>query len=280
MKLEHILERLELGEDAIYSYDFSNTDQENEMRLRQSVAAGMPRNYLHEIAKHHSIPVMDKEIERFLENVRHGGIIIDVGGGWGWHWRRLKDIRPDIVVLIIDFARKNLINAKMVLKSHVNKSVYLVHGDATALVFDDNAFDGYWSVQTLQHIPDFSKAIREAYRVLKPGGIFANYSLNSQFLIRLVYGIFGKAYHIHGEVPGSFYLSRASGEQISNVSEVFSSDVNVRYSEIFFKPELGLTSPGREQSFVGRIDRMLSSGGRIFSWVARQQSFHVAKPVR
>ncbi|MBW1909674.1 MAG: methyltransferase domain-containing protein [Deltaproteobacteria bacterium] len=40
----------------------------------------------------------------------------------------------------------------------VNISIFLVHGDATSLVFNDNTFDGYWSVQTLQHIPDLKKA--------------------------------------------------------------------------------------------------------------------------
>lgn len=46
--------------------------------------------------------------------------------------------------------------------------------DATALPFPDNSFDVVAFSSVLHHIPDYGKAIREAYRVLRPGGqVFA-----------------------------------------------------------------------------------------------------------
>ena len=277
--LTEIFTILDSGNDGIYSYKFTNSCQSNEMELRKSVASRRYRDYSDIIAKHHSFPVMDKEVDFFLRDIRCGGIVIDVGGGWGWHWRRLKETRPDIIVFIVDFVKENLVVAKDILKTLVDKNVYLVHGDATSLVFDDNTFDGYWSVQTLQHIPDFFTAVQEAYRVLKPGGVFANYSLNVQSLLKSAFRIFRKTYHVHGKIPGSFYLSRASREQISIVNKIFSNEASIKFTEILFKPELRFTSPGRYQSFLGRVDKMLSSSGSFFSWIARQQSFHVAKPV-
>ena len=62
---------------------------------------------------------MGYEIVRFLYNVSHGGLVLDIGGCWGWHWRRLEEIRPDIEVLIIDFVYTNLLHAKQLLGSLV-----------------------------------------------------------------------------------------------------------------------------------------------------------------
>jgi len=38
--------------------------------------------------------------------------------------------------------------------------------------FDDNQFDAYISCDVLEHVPDLSAAVHEAYRILKPGGRF------------------------------------------------------------------------------------------------------------
>jgi len=174
-----LLSRLELKDD-IYGYDFINKGQDYEIKLRESVADYKYDDYLLELSKHHSIPVMDKEVIKFLELIPVDGIIIDVGGCWGWHWRNIHKHRPDVKVFIIDFVRNNLIHAKNILNGCINNNIFLIHGDATNLIFDDKVFDGYWSVQALQHIPNYELCVKEAYRVLKNGAAFANYSFNSQ----------------------------------------------------------------------------------------------------
>ena len=73
-------------------------------------------------------------------------------------------------MVIVDFVKQNLIHAQNILGPVINKSIHLVHGDATKLPFPDSSFDLYWSVQTLQHIPNFRKAIDESRRVLRWGG--------------------------------------------------------------------------------------------------------------
>ena len=42
--------------------------------------------------------------------------------------------------------------------------------DLTAMTFDDNSFDAIVCNHVLEHIPDDKKAMKELYRVLKPGG--------------------------------------------------------------------------------------------------------------
>ena len=165
-KIDRILSGLTLDEDGIRCSTFENTSQQLEIELREAVANKKYNNYLEEIANHHSVEVMDYEVRRILRQVPIDGVIIDVGGCWGWHWRKLSQLRPDVQLVIVDFVKANLQHAHSILGETVCKSIHLVHGDATQLPFPDSSFDTYWSVQTLQHIPNFRKCIKEAWRVL------------------------------------------------------------------------------------------------------------------
>lgn len=272
--VKEILSKLEYGNDGIYSYSFTSSGQDDEIKLRKRSASGRDSNLLEKISKHHSIPVMDREVRRFLEEIPQNGIVIDVGCCLGWHWRNLDNIRSDVTLFIVDFIRENLVRSKGIIGPQLNRNIFLIHGDATSLIFEDNTFDGYWSVQALQHIPDFNKAVCEAHRVLKKGGIFANYSLNNQFIIRVIYRIIGKKYHTEGVIPGLYYLARASDKQIKIIYEVFSNTITKRFTEILFQ---AIGSSGKERSLIGKIDSMLSSDSAIFSAIANQQSYHTVK---
>ena len=275
-QVSNILKNLTMGDDKIYSSQFVNTSQEEEIKLRELVSSVVYDDYLKEIAKHHSISVMSKEVKLFLDLIPKDGIIVDVGGCWGWHWRLLSRQRSDITVFIVDFIRSSLISAIDVLGDMVNENVILVHGDATALPFPDNSFNGLWTVQTLQHIPNFPLAVKEACRVLQKGGVFINYSLNNSRLVSLIYLLLGKKYHLKGVIPGSFYLARATEEQKKIISQIFHNDVKCRYTEMLFHPDLKLMF-GKEKSLIGRIDSMLSTNISLFSLIARQQSHFTNK---
>jgi len=275
-ELQDIFDKLILDDDGIYSYEFKNIDQEDEIKTRTSVADEVYDDYLMVLSQHHSTPVMDKEVKLFCDRMPENARIIDVGGCWGWHWRDVSKIRPDIKIFIVDFIKGNLYHAKNILKEDINRSVFLIHADATDLIFDNNVFDGYWSVQTLQHIPNFKKTILEAHRVLKKGGLFANFSLNNQFFIRFIYKLLGREYIVQGNSP-RFYLSRASQEQKDMVSGIFEQHVQIRYSEIIFKPELKISFSGKEHSIFGMLDSYLSNNIGFASSFARQQSYHVYK---
>jgi ubiquinone/menaquinone biosynthesis C-methylase UbiE len=263
---------------GVYCVEFSNAEQSVELEMRERVASEAPADPLREISRHHSIPVMDCEVARFLATVPRGGAIVDVGGCWGWHWRNIRAVRPDVRVVIVDFVRANLSRALALLGDLVNTQVFLAHGDATDLRFPDGSFDGYWSVQTLQHIPSFDRAVAEAWRVLKPGGAFANYSLNVQPLIRRLYELRSRPYTVEGWVEGAFWLARASDVQRQVIESAFGVPVAERWSEILFKPELHLPVAGRASSILGRVDAALSNGRGRFRGFARQHSFHCVKP--
>ncbi len=282
-RLESLMSNIELGPDEIYS-SIENTDfaQSTEIKLREKVASQHYDDYLSAIANSHSVTVMDYEVERFLSKLPQNALILDVGGCWGWHWRNLAEKRPDVSVVIIDFVKTNFIHAKNVLGDLVGKQVTLMHADATNLPFkiEDKflGFDGVWTVQTFQHIPDFPKAVSEAHRVLIKGGYFANYSLHITPFNRFVYMCFGKKFHIKGEVTGSYFLERANNTQLGIISNFFGAEnTEDRFTESLFHPDLKLGFTGRVNSKFGIVDIWLSKipfFGRIF---ARQRVFLAKK---
>lgn len=263
------------GPDGIYGYDFVNTTQTDEIAMRTGIAAE-PGAELDIITRHHSIPVMDREVRIFLDSIPENGTIIDIGGCWGWHWRHINMVRPDLTVVIVDLVRENLKRAGRLLGEKVGRSILLVHGDACDLRFPDNSFDGYWSAQTLQHIPDFAGAVSEARRILKTGGAFSCYMINDAALVRYIYRAARKPYHVYGNVPGSFYLSRGTAEHGKIIEKIFSSNVRTRFSEVFFQPELKFILSGRESSLMGKADSLVS-GRWALPFLARQRSFHTVK---
>jgi len=266
------------GIDGFYGYVSDYSDQETEKNLRENVANQQYLNYLDEIQKSHSIPVMDAEAVLFLKSIPQNGWILDIGGCWGWHWRNVLQQRPDVKVVILDFIRQNLSHAKIILKDGLDKNFYLVHGNALSLDFDNDSFDGVWSVQTTQHIPNYRNVLLEVFRVLKAKGTFADYNLNIAKLTQFIYQLLGRKYHLEGKYQDSFFLRRSNKNSRDLVSEIFGSNVKCRYTEILFSPELRIPLGSKKHSVIGKLDSQISRFGVLFNFIARQESFHINKP--
>jgi len=271
----------DLQADSIWVAKDPFASQEAEHQKRKEIAeALLDESYediIKRVSKNYSIPVMDREVRNFLRGLPDNALIVDVGGGVGWHWRNIAKIRPDVTVVVVDFLLENLIRAKRIFSPNlINSQVYLVNGNALNLKFSPESFDGYWSVQAIQHIPDYDGVIKEAYRVLKKGGRFINYSLNNQSLVRNLYRVMGKNYPIHAFEP-CYYLIRADENQKKKLAKTFNNSVTTRMSEILFSPELKFTLPGKKNSMLGKLDALLSNDRNFFGFIARQQSFMTQK---
>ena len=57
-------------------------------------------------------------------------------------------------------------------KRRLDDRVSFVEGNAEELAFPDRAFDGYTIAFGIRNVPRIDRALKEAYRVLKPGGRF------------------------------------------------------------------------------------------------------------
>lgn len=102
----------------------------------------------------------------FLEIVPSAGRrTLDLGCGEGRLSRDLKLLGHDIVG--VDASETMLAAAR-----EVDPTIETQHADASTLPFPDGAFDLVLAFMSLQDVNNFEGAIREAARVLEPGGRF------------------------------------------------------------------------------------------------------------
>jgi len=88
--------------------------------------------------------------------------ILDIGCGFGEFAVAYADEQIDMG---IDLNAKDLYIA-----SKTNKYKNLTLADARDLPFSDNSYGSIFSISTLEHIVNSDQVLKEAYRVLKPGG--------------------------------------------------------------------------------------------------------------
>jgi len=260
---------------CIYGKIKSPTSQKKEFKNRRKVAKSYYQNFYNHISDHHSIQVMDREIANLLEKIPKNSVICDIGGCWGWHWRNISLQRPDINIVIIDLVYENLLIAKKLLKKKINKQIYLVNDDICKLKINKKIFNTVWTVQTLQHIPKYSNAIKNIYKIIKEDGYLYNYNLNINCVVRIIYKLFNKQYLIKG-YNNNFYLERSNKNQKKIIKKIFKNKIITRYTELLFHPDLKIKT-GAIKNLFGKIDTFLS-GSLIFKKIfARQEAFIVKK---
>jgi SAM-dependent methyltransferase len=102
--------------------------------------------------------------------LRPGERLLDLGCGSGRHaaealHRSARVVAADLDAAALDEARARL--------DQLPGEKAVVPADATALPFEAESFDVALLSEVLEHIPNDALALREAYRVLRPGGRLA-----------------------------------------------------------------------------------------------------------
>lgn len=94
--------------------------------------------------------------------------ILDCGCGQGFYMMAIRKLHAAARITGVDDDPQRLLFAK---KYGVQAN--LVVGDAQALPFADESFDRVLMSEVLEHLRDDRAGLREAFRVLKPGGVLA-----------------------------------------------------------------------------------------------------------
>jgi SAM-dependent methyltransferase len=106
-----------------------------------------------------------------------GDRVLDLGCGEGRHAIGVY-LAEDVESVGVDLSPEDIAIAQEKAQDFLdpqnpNKSLTLKVANAMDLPFADDSFDKVICSEVLEHIPDYPGALREIYRVLKPGGVFA-----------------------------------------------------------------------------------------------------------
>jgi 2-polyprenyl-6-hydroxyphenyl methylase/3-demethylubiquinone-9 3-methyltransferase len=124
-------------------------------------------------------PWIANEIQTHLGNESLDILDIGCGGGFLTNYLALRNHK----VSGLDLSPSSLAVAK---NADESKSVNYVLGDAYELPFADQAFSVVTCMDFLEHVDEPERVVREASRVLKPGGLFIFHTFNRNWFAKIL----------------------------------------------------------------------------------------------
>jgi ubiquinone/menaquinone biosynthesis C-methylase UbiE len=183
-----------------------------------------------------------------------GRRVLEVGVGMGADY--LEWLKAGALAAGVDFSSASLEQAKRRCEM-AGHTPDLRVSDAEHLPFADDSFDIVYSYGVMHHSPDTPQCIREAWRVLKPGGVLRimvyHHPSLTGFMLWLRYGwLRGKslrqAVHDHLESPGTKSYTRDQARVMLHGFE------EVEFRQVFSPGDLLLNEPSaRFQGLAYRI---------------------------
>ena len=100
--------------------------------------------------------------------------LLDVAGGTGdIAFRAARAAGAGFHAIVCDINADMLeVGRERAMAQHLDDRVWFVEGNAEALAFPDRRFDAVTIAFGIRNVPQIERALREAFRVLKPGGRF------------------------------------------------------------------------------------------------------------
>ena len=198
-----------------------------------------------------------------------GEALLDLGCGPGAFLGRLQQSGHRGRLVGLDLSEGMLAQARV-----QAPGAEFVQGDAEALPFGDVTFDVVTARHMLYHVPDIDAALREARRVLRPGGLFLAVTNASDYMQEWYVPFNAALSGIRGQHPDAQRFTEKGGPE--RVEKVFGGAevVTLDSALVFPQPEDALpyfhslfdedVPPGAEQRFVAEVaGRLGPQGWRI-----------------
>ncbi|MCU0646208.1 MAG: ubiquinone/menaquinone biosynthesis methyltransferase, partial [bacterium] len=116
-----------------------------------------------------------------LANFKHDGLLLDLATGTGDMILAAQKIQPEAKFIGLDFCEPLMRLAQQKVNGKLNlEKVSWIQGDALALPFEDNSFDGAFTAFALRNVISVKQVFTELYRVIRPGGKVASLEMVKQ----------------------------------------------------------------------------------------------------
>ncbi len=178
-----------------------------------------------------------------LAGLRSGMKVIDLGGGLGGPARTVAaSLFCEVTVLDLsaEFCRAG---EWLTRATGLSERVHFHVGDAVATPFPDASFDGAWTQHSTMNIADKAAFYREAFRLLRPGGLLAMHEIMA-----------GNVQPIHFPVP---WASEPDISALAAPAEMRELALAAGFIEVAW---LDQTEAGRSW-YLGRVAALAAGGG-------------------
>tara|TARA_B100000575_G_scaffold179890_1_gene144337 strand:+ start:128 stop:859 length:732 start_codon:yes stop_codon:yes gene_type:complete len=152
-----------------YNFGYTKVNSKQKTKLVQKVFSSVASNYdlmndlmslgMHRLWKKRFADIVD---------LKKNDYVLDVGSGSGDIANELIKQKIQIQLFLLDLNKDMLKEGKKRLRKE--KGINFSIGNAENLKFKDNFFDKYLISFCLRNVTQYISSIKEAYRVLKPGG--------------------------------------------------------------------------------------------------------------
>jgi len=126
-----------------------------------------------------------------LQGEQPAGEGLEIGAGSGAMTARLLTVFPRLRMVATDYDAAMVATAQQTLAPFGDRAS-AQRADAADLPFDDGRFGFVLSAAMLHHVMTWEKALAEAVRVLRPGGLLLGYDLLDTAPVRLLH--FGESH--------------------------------------------------------------------------------------
>ena len=167
----------------------------NKTSLVQEIFTGVSKKYdlMNDLMSFGSHRLWKKKLIEMM-NIQNNETIIDVGSGTGDLVKLILKENNNVSIYSVDLNIEMLNESKKSFNNQQTNKIQFIHANAETLPFENNFFDKYVISFCLRNVTHIEKALHDAFRILKPGGIFycLEFSVPTSSLLNKVYSKYKK----------------------------------------------------------------------------------------
>ena len=203
-----------------------------------------------------------RRLEMILDNAGpslRGCALVD-GCGVGMYLHNMREYFDDVIGLDIEFPR---------LQQAKKLEDKVLAGAGERLPFPENTFDLVLSHEVIEHVQDDRAAIREIFRILRPGGRLVLFCPNRGYPFE-THGVYWRGKYHFGNIPLINYLPRAWRDKLAPHVNVYTRlDLSQLFDGLPVKFIQLKTIFGAYDNIITRNPRMGKLMRAVLQWLEK-----------